>query len=84
MKFLEILEWIFGSFWRFAGVCAILILIIDLIKLFFDFIVELIHGKQTIQNFNLPENTKIEEKKEINKVSSGASVSNADVFVKNH
>lgn len=48
---MEILQFIFRDFWTFIGVFLMLIVIYELIKSFFDFIVELIHGKPQILSF---------------------------------
>ena len=45
MIFWEFIRWTFDSFWRFLGLIILLIVVIDFAAIFFDFIVELIHGK---------------------------------------
>lgn len=47
-------EFIFKSFWRFLGFILICGFALEGLKLVFDFFVELIHGKPTIQNLNIP------------------------------
>lgn len=51
---MEILKFVFGNFWTFMGVFLCLLVLASIMKNFFDFIVELIHGKQQIINYNLP------------------------------
>lgn len=84
---MNFLEFIFRDFWHWSGTVVILWVFATIIKSFFNFIVELIHGKKLTQNFNFPANTKIDftknkENDDVNKVSSGATISNVDVSVR--
>lgn len=53
---MEFVKFVFSSFWTFAGFFLFGFLAFIIIKAFFDFIVELIHGKQPI--VNIPESAK--------------------------
>ena len=84
---MSFLEFIFKNFWHWSGAVVILLVFALIIKIFFNFIVELIHGNKITQNFNLPTDTKIDftknkENDGVNKVSSGATISNVDVSVR--
>lgn len=46
-----ILQFIFRDFWTFIGCLLLIAVIFSLVKAFFDFIVELIHGKPQILSF---------------------------------
>ena len=57
---MEIVKFIFSSFWTFAGVFLLSLVAVSVIKAFFDFIVELVHGKQPV--VNIPESAKFVSK----------------------
>lgn len=59
---MNFIQFIFRDVWTFFGFCLLVILGTALVKTVFDFIVELVHGKQTIQHVHLPEGTKVEQK----------------------
>ena len=82
---MEILQFIFRDFWTFIGCLLLIAVIFSLVKAFFDFIVELIHGKQPI--INLPKDTKIIQPKEkpfdgVEKVDANIAIEGGDVEVK--
>ena len=61
---MEFVKFVFSSFWTFVGVFLLSLVAVSIIKTFFDFIVELVHGKQII--INTSENTdKEKNEKEI-------------------
>lgn len=59
-------EFVFQSFWHFLGFVALSGLVLECLRLFFNFIVELIHGKPVIQNLKIPID-KMEEIKDLSK-----------------
>lgn len=89
---MEFLKFIFSNFWTFIGFFLVLCVAATVVKSLLDFVVELIHGKPTIQNITLDKDTKVElptkkEKKDkplkdTQDVSSGASISGGDVSVR--
>ena len=85
---MEFLNFVFRDFWTFFGFFVFACIFLALIKTLCDFVVELIHGKPTIQHVNLPEGTKIEQKtkspKMTNDVSGSVSMSPADVSVRSN
>lgn len=46
-----LINFIFSSFWIFLGTVILLLITLGFVVEFFDFIVELIHGKPINQNF---------------------------------
>ena len=82
---MEFIKFVFSSFWTFAGFFFLSLIAYVVIKAVFDFIVELIHGKQVI--INNPEKiiaTESKPKKEeepTEKVDASVAVSAADVSV---
>lgn len=78
---MEFLKFIFSNFWTFIGFFLLCCVATTVIKGLFDFIVELIHGKPTIQNITVD---KIEEKKKAPKEKNPPKATkdvNSDVIV---
>lgn len=59
---MEFLKFVFSSFWTFFGFVVFAVIALEVIKTFFDFIVELIHGKQPV--VNIPKEAKFVAKEE--------------------
>lgn len=59
---MELLNFIFRSVWTFFGFVVLLILAIEFVQAFLNFIVELVHGKQPI--VNIPKEAKFISKEE--------------------
>lgn len=82
---MEFLKFIFSNFWTFMGFFLLCCVGYAVIKALFDFVVELIHGKQTIQHINLPEGTKIEAstpKKMTQDAKGKVSIDGGDISVR--
>lgn len=89
---MEFVKFIFSNCWTFIGFFLVLCVVSTVVKELLDFVVELVHGKPTIQNITLDKGTKIEQStkkekkdkplKDTQDVSSGASISGGDVSVR--
>lgn len=83
---MEFIRFVFSSFWNFLGFVVLVSLAITALKTFFNFVVELIHGKPTV--VNLPPGAKVEEKEQKkdsgNKVKGKVSISGGDVSVRSN
>lgn len=91
---MEFLEFVFGGgFWRFSGFFLLSLIGLSAIGTFFDFIVELIHGKPTIINnpekiievpkkiTEVPKTIKKKTKEPTEKIDSAIKIEAADVSV---
>lgn len=84
---MEFVKFIFSNFWTFIGFFLVICVIATVIKYLFDFIVELIHGKPTIQNITVPEGAKVittKDKEADNKIESEVKVEVGNVDVRSN
>lgn len=82
---MEVLSLILQDFWSSLWFLLCLLVLSSIIKDFFDFIVELIHGKQVINNYNLPKEFKVEDINKtdtVNKTDSKVKIDTGKVKVR--
>lgn len=85
---MDFIQFVFRDVWTFFGFCLLVILGTALVKAVFDFIVELIHGKQVIQHVHLPEGTKVVQKEKVQKstedINGSVCIEPAEVSVRSN
>lgn len=85
---MNFIQFVFRDVWTFFGFCLLVILGTVLVKTVFDFIVELIHGKQAIQHVHLPEGTKVvqkeKEQKSTEDINGSVYIEPAEVSVRSN
>ena len=82
------LNFVFRDFWTFLGFFLLSLIGYSVVKAVFDFIVELIHGKQVIQHVHLPEGTKVVQKEKVQKstedINGSVCIEPAEVSVRSN
>lgn len=80
---MEFIKFIFDSFWTFVGFFALGLLAYAIINAVFNFIVELVHGKQPENKFYLDKETSVElvnkKNKKRKKSRHGSKIGCSDV-----
>lgn len=85
---MNFIQFIFRGFWTFSGFFLLSLIGYSVIKAVFDFIVELIHGKQVIQHVHLPEGAKVVQKEKVQKstedINGSVCIEPAEVSVRSN